>query len=264
MSAAFRQEHELLHALVAPLDEEALRLQTQFRGWTVEDVIIHLHGWNEAVSLALTAPARFAERLAASAVVMREEGMRTWDRSQVSERGKGLVEAWRRGGQRLADLAEPRDPKERIAWVGPPMSLRTALAARQMETWAHGSEVFDRLGATREETDRIRPIVELGWKTFGWSWKVRGEEPPERRPAVALVAPSGADWRWPGDAEAGSLAGAAVDFAAVVTQIRHVDDTHLVVRGPIARGWMERAQCFAGEARMPPPPGTRFRVPPSR
>ena len=42
------------------------------------------------------------------------------------------------------------------------MSARSAISARQMETWAHGQEVFDVLGADREEHDRIRNIVVLG------------------------------------------------------------------------------------------------------
>ena len=54
---------------------------------------------------------------------------------------------------------------------------------------AHGQEV-DALG-DREEHDRIRNIVVLGVNTFGWTFKVRNEAPPEPMPYVELVAPSG-------------------------------------------------------------------------
>jgi hypothetical protein len=47
--------------------------------------------------------------------------------------------------------------------------------------------------------------------------------------------------------------------AEVVTQVRNVADTKLAVTGESARRWMSIAQCFAGAAADPPPPGTRFR-----
>ena len=49
-----------------------------------------------------------------------------------------------------------------------------------------------------------------------------------------------------------SVTGPAEDFCLVVTQRRHVDDTRLAVRGPLAREWMECAQAFAGPATSGP------------
>ena len=54
--------------------------------------------------------------------------------------------------------------------------------------------------------------------------------------------------------------GSAVDFARVVTQVRNIADTQLEVSGPIATEWMGMAQCFAGAAEPPPPPGSRYRA----
>jgi len=51
--------------------------------------------------------------------------------------------------------------------------------------------------------------------------------------------------------------GPAEDFALVVTQRRHVDDTRLRVTGAGARRWMEIAQCFAGAPETGPAPGVR-------
>ena len=45
------------------------------------------------------------------------------------------------------------------------------------------------------------------------------------------------------------VTGEALDFCLVVTQRRHVDDTNLVVEGPLAADWIAIAQAFAG------PPG---------
>jgi len=138
------------------------------------------------------------------------------------------------------------------------MSARSSITARQMETWAHGFEVFDALGQTRMEQDRIRNIVVLGANTFGWSHKVHGLAMPEQMPLLDLVLPSGAQMQM-GEVQAGSITGKAVDFAAVVTQTRAVGDTGLAVKGPTAAEWMAHAQCFAGAPVIPPVSGTRHK-----
>jgi len=44
------------------------------------------------------------------------------------------------------------------------------------------------------------------------------------------------------------VSGDALDFALVVTQRRHLDDTSLAISGERAREWMGIAQAFAGGA----------------
>ncbi len=140
------------------------------------------------------------------------------------------------------------------------MSVRSSITARQMETWAHGQEVFDVLGLDRVETDRIKNIVFLGLNTFGWTYAVRGLDRPDVVPCLHLTAPSGEIWTWNVDEAANRITGKAVDFAQVVTQARNVADTSLEVTGPIATEWMGMAQCFAGAPETPPAPGARHRA----
>ena len=66
---------------------------------------------------------------------------------------------------------------------------------------------------------------------------------------VALIAPDGAPWTWGDAAATDRVEGDALDFALVVTQRRHLDDTTLRITGPVATKWMSIAQAFAG------PPG---------
>ena len=177
----------------------------------------------------------------------------------MSERGQDLAAAWLSLCRDMGPRWEKLDPKTRVPWAGPDMSVRSSMTARQMETWAHGQEVFDLLGLKREEQDRIRNIVVLGVNTFGWTFKVRGWEIPETMPHVSLTLPSGAvaEFGEPGDA--GSITGSAVEFAQVVTQTRNIADTGLSVEGTVATTWMDNAQCFAGPPETPPAPGSRFR-----
>ncbi len=71
---------------------------------------------------------------------------------------------------------------------------------------------------------------------------------------VELEAPGGDRWTW-GDQELKDVvAGPAEDFCLVVTQRRHLDDTALTVRGPLAAEWMSIAQAFAGPPTEGRPP----------
>jgi hypothetical protein len=91
------------------------------------------------------------------------------------------------------------------------------------------------------------------------TYQVRRMELPPAVPHVRLTAPSGAIWTWGEEGAANAVTGSATEFCQVVTQVRNVSDTKLVVRGPVATQWMAMAQCFAGAAEPPPAPGTRFR-----
>ena len=129
--------------------------------------------------------------------------------------------------------------------------------ARYMETWAHGQEVYDLVGASRTHTDRIKNITTIGIKTFGWTFVNRKLEIPGPPPYVRLVAPSGEVWEWNDPNETEYVRGDAVEFCHVVTQGRNVADTKLEVGGPVATQWMSIAQCFAGGPVDPPKPGSR-------
>lgn len=256
-AADFRAESEALHSILADLPEPAFATPTQFKGWTIDDVLVHLHFWNRAADLSAQDEDAFQRMIApVVAALQGGKGMRAPEDAAVPERGPALRDAWITHARGMATRWIDMDPKTRLPWAGPSMSARSSITARQMETWAHGFEVFDTLGHIRTESDRLRNIVVLGVNTFGWSHKVNGLDVPETMPALALTAPSGALWDY-GDDAAGRITGPALDFAAVVTQTRALADTSLQVEGAVAQTWMEHAQCFAGPPNPPPAPGTR-------
>jgi uncharacterized protein (TIGR03084 family) len=176
----------------------------------------------------------------------------------VSAEGSQLVSDWRLTYQKLAQAYSQADPSQRCPWVGPSMSARSCITARQMETWAHGQAIYDELGRVRENTDRLQNIIILGINTFGWTFKVRGEAAPDQMPYVELAAPSGRLWTFGEENSASAIKGAAEEFAQVVTQTRHVEDTQLSYDGEDAKRWLYNAQCFAGGPNSPPAPGSRF------
>ena len=255
----FREESRVLAAVLEPLTEVDFLIPTQFKGWTIDDILGHLHIFNHAAALALKSDEAFHSFFADMKKVMQSGGsmidaQRPWIGGL---KGRALFEDWLAMTEAVADGFTKVDPKARLAWAGPSMSARSSITARQMETWAHGHEVFDLLGIERIASDRIKNIVVLGINTFAWAYQVRGQVPPGPMPYVELTAPSGVMWTF-GDVSSDKVVGSALGFAQAVTQTRHWSDTDIKVTGLQSRMWMDIAQCFAGGVSAPPAPGTRF------
>lgn len=236
---------ELLR-LVEPLTPQEWGIRTPAEPWTITDQVGHLAYFDEQAVLAITDPEAFADHV--------NEAIHTIaDDTAGLHRQRGLdgpatLEWFREARSRLLATTADLDPDHRIPWYGPPMRARSFLVARLMETWAHGTDVADALGASLPVTDRLFHVADLGVRTFSWSFSNRGLEAPEEKVRVTLWAPSGAERTWNGEREQ-SVSGPVDDFCHVVSQRRHVDDTELQVEGSVARQWMEVAQVFAG------PPG---------
>lgn len=255
----FLAESEQLYRLIKPLGGRELDTPTDFRDWTINDVVAHLYYLNVMVSFALTDEAAFDQFMGELKAFKAQGGsQRSFAKNWLGSLwGEALRERWWEQCEKVSREFAATDPVARIKWAGPSMSARSSVSARLMETWAHGQAVFDILGTVRQNTDRIRAIVVLGNNTFGWTFTNRGEAVPEKKPFLSLVAPSGADWVFnePGGTE--FIRGSAEGFCQVVTQVRNVADTDLFVVGEVARAWMDKAQCFAGDPEQPPLPGLR-------
>jgi uncharacterized protein (TIGR03084 family) len=258
----FRAECDALADVLEPLEEGDFEAQTLFKRWTLHDVVAHLHIFNWAADVSIHQPdtlRSFSDDLARG----RSRGLslrEVTDEWLEGQRNRAVYERWRDYYPGMCDRLRGVDPKTRVEWFGPSMSIRSSITARQMETWAHGQEVFDSLGLDRCEGDRIKNIVVLGVNTFGWTYAVRKLDVPEIVPHVRLTAPSGEVWEWNEPQQASSIEGKAVEFCQVVTQVRNIADTELTVKGNVAIEWMSMAQCFAGGPETPPAPGTRHRA----
>lgn len=244
-------EHADLDALVAPLDDKAWDTPTPAEPWSIRDQISHLTYFDERAVLASTDPDAF----------------RTWrDEAMTSELvpaegdpadvalGRALapaqlLERWRRGRRDLLAAMRGLDPKKRVPWFGPDMSVLSKATARLMETWAHGQDVADALGASRTPTDRLRHVCHIGVSAIPYAFAAQKLEPPAEPIRVEVRAPSGDTWTWGPEDAANVVRGSALGLALVVTQRRHRVDTDLEAKGSVAELWLSIAQAFAG------PPG---------
>ncbi|MGH1349198.1 MAG: TIGR03084 family metal-binding protein [Methyloligellaceae bacterium] len=256
----FLEDSKQLHRLLAPLESADFDKVTLFKGWTINDVLGHLYMFNVAASLTLSDEQAFAKF-----IQVVEDGLARGEKLVDIQKpwlgnlaGQKLLEAWWENSTELSDLCQNTSPSDRVKWIGPQMSARSCITARQMETWAHGQEVFDILGVERQCFDRIKNIVHLGVITYNWSFINRKITPPDPAPYLRLQSPEGNIWEWNEQQPDNAITGNAVDFAQVVTQTRNIDDTDLICTGPAARQWMELAQCFAGPPSDPPAKGERY------
>jgi len=257
----FKEESRALHALLKDLEPADYERQTQFKSWTVHDVLGHLHLFNVAAEMSLNDEPAFMVLLEEiMPTIGVKDGMRSYTNTWLGPlQGPALLDAWWQFVVKMSDSFASADPKRRLKWFGPDMSVRSSITARLMETWAHGQELYDLLGRERVNFDRIKNIAHLGVSTYGWAFRNRGLPIPDPAPHVRLMAPSGAIWEWNTPDPQNAVEGDAAEFCQVVTQVRNIADTSLKLSGDTAKRWMEIAQCFAGPPETPPAAGTRGR-----
>jgi len=244
-------EGDRLESLVSGLDEAGWRTPTPAAGWDVATQVAHL-AWTDGAALAAATDKQAWDALVLEAIADPEQAVDTAALAGGSGPSGPLLDRWRAGRVRLAEVLRAYPVGQKMPWYGPPMSATSMATARLMETWAHSLDVHEALGVAPEVSDRIRHIAHLGVRTRRFSFAARGEAAPEAEPRVTLTAPSGDAWTWGPEEADGSgetVTGPAYDFCLLVTQRVHRADTALVATGPGADRWLDIAQCFAG------PPG---------
>ena len=259
-AADFRAEADALHALLVRLIDADWQRPTLFKRWTVNDIVQHLHDGDRMAAASVAGPDHFAAFRAGRQALL-DRGLTRVEAARQSLgdlTGRRLLDRWHAQMAALCEALSAMPPDTRLKWAGPDMGLRMFTTARQMETWAHGQAIYDLMGECRTSTDRLRNIAEIGVRTYGWTFANRQRPVPGPAPRVRLTAPSGGVWTWNDPTKDNAVQGDALSFCQVVTQVRNIADTGLVVTGEPARVWMSLAQCFAGPPEDPPAPGSRF------
>lgn len=243
--ADLREEGEELDRMVSDTPASAWELPTPADGWTIGHQIAHLTATDEDLLLAIHEPEEFSRRAAA------EEGDASSrvDRDAAAglRRGRALtLGRWRVSRAAVLVAARDLDPRVRVPWYGPSMSLRTAITARFMETWAHGQDVADALSVRRVPNESLRHVVTLAVLARDFSFRANGMAPPAQPFHVRLTSPTGAEWMWgPADA-AETITGVAEDFALLAVQRRHRADCRVSANGAAANRWLDIIQAYAG------------------
>ena len=241
-------EQDALDVIVTALKPAQWALPTPSPRWSVADQIGHLAYFDDAAVVAIADQDAFVVKIGELLAVAPDGDEAMDDLTLGSFRrmaADDLLGTWRTCRQRLAEASLGLEDSQRVPWYGPAMGAKSFLTARLMETWAHGQDIVEAVGATRPATDRLVHIAQLGFLTRGWSYINRGLESPTEPVRVDLASPSGETWTFGPEDATQSVTGDATDFCLVVTQRRHWKDTGLVAT-PLAINWLEMAQAFAG------------------
>jgi uncharacterized protein (TIGR03084 family) len=237
-------ETAALLAILDPLADADWRLPTPAIGWTIADQVSHLAYFDECAVLSATDPDAFAAQLTR----LTADGV---DADALAAQYRHLTPAelrewFGRARSQLLSVFAGLDPSARVPWFGPPMSVASSVTARLMETWAHGQDIADTVGAHREPTRRLRHVAHIGVGARAFSYVAHGLPVPAAPVRVELVAPTGELWTWGPAGAADLVTGPAHDFCLLVTQRRHRADTAVTAHGPVAEHWLTIAQAFAG------------------
>jgi uncharacterized protein (TIGR03084 family) len=234
-----------LDDLVAPLADADWASETPAQGWTIAHQIAHLAWTDDVATLAATDPAEFASQLQAALAHFDTYVDRAAE-ERATQPPAELLAGWRAGRARLGAALAEVPARTKLPWFGPPMSPTSMATARLMETWAHGQDVADTLGARRPVTDRIRHVAHIGVRARDYAYLIRDEKVPAEHFRVELIGPSGEVWTWGPEDAVQRVSGRALDFCLLVTQRRHRDDLALAAEGADADRWLDIAQAFAG------------------
>ncbi|HZN16224.1 MAG TPA: maleylpyruvate isomerase family mycothiol-dependent enzyme [Acidimicrobiales bacterium] len=238
-------EHAVLDALVDGLTEEQWRSPSAAAGWSIADSIAHLAMSDEGAVASVEGNARawFEEAMADPSAALRRQ-----DEASNSRSGAEILEWWRDVRAALLKGLRGAEPGARLYWGIGEMSLASFTTARLMECWAHGLDCFAGLGVEPVDTDRIRHVCFLGFRTLPYAFQFAEREPPAPIEALrlALVAPDGVTtWAY-GDSHAPQvIEGAAGEWARVAVRRLPVGEAKtLVARGPLAEASLEVAKAF--------------------
>jgi uncharacterized protein (TIGR03084 family) len=242
-----RAEQAVLDRLVEGLGEDGWLAPTPAAGWDVRDSIGHLAAGDES---ALECVEGRHEALFAR--VLGHGSVDAFNEAEV-ERGRALGPAamlawWRTARERLNQAFEALPPDGRVVWGNGPMSVRTFIAARLMECWAHGLDCFAAAGVEPVDTARLRHVCRLGYRALPYAFGVAGRKPPAPLDdlRLELTAPDAdATWTFGEAAAPQRVTGAAGEWARVAVQrLPHTDAKTLRAEGALAEQALAVARAY--------------------
>ncbi|MBM4333835.1 MAG: TIGR03084 family protein [Deltaproteobacteria bacterium] len=244
--ADLKAEQEALDRFLSALTEAQWDLPSPAEGWTLKDSVAHIAHIDEVAVSLLQGDLSPLEEAARVKFGFTEIGPKKGRSMKASE----VLPWWREVRSVMMAELSKCDPKQRVPWFAMPMGARAFATARLMETWAHGLDCFDAVGAEAEDADRLRHVALLAYMARPYAYQVNGLELPGTPLRIELALPSGKPWAQGPEDAPDRISGRAGEFCRVAVRRRHWRDMSLKIEGNEARRFMEIIQTYAG------PPGS--------
>lgn len=237
-----KEEQESLVELLGELTDSQWDLPSPAQGWTLRDCVSHIAHIDEVAVQILQGDLSPLEEAKRVLMGFNEIGVKRGRSMSVAQ----ILDWWQKAREEMLERLSGLDPKSRIPWFAMPMSAKAFATARLMETWAHGLDIFDSVGRSPKDTDRLRHVALLACLARPWAYQVNGLQPPSTALRVELILPSGKLWsHGPQDAPEW-IRGSASEFCRVAVRRLHHKDTKLQAHGIEAQRFLEIAQTYAG------------------
>jgi uncharacterized protein (TIGR03084 family) len=238
-----------LNSILSGLSEDRWRAPTRCEGWDVSDVVTHLAQTDE-LAIA-SADGQYSEYLSQLSRDL-GEGSGNVDegaaRMVESERGvpvSELFNRWNSASTRLVGVLDAMNLSTRVQWVAGELSARTLSTTRLSETWIHSGDVAEAVGVELQQTDRLRHIARLAWRTLPYAFTSSGHSmtgPVEFR----LTSPSGEPWDFvPDEPAVTTVSGSALELCNVASRRVNPEATSLVALGPDAAEVLALVRTYA-------------------
>ena len=237
-------EHAALDGLVAPLTDAQWKTPTPAEGWDVADTITHLTLSDEAARASVEGKGK---ELFEGIMMDPEAALAGQAEEAAALAPAQILERWRvaRNAVLVAMRAAPSGA--RAYWGIGEMSVKSLATARLMECWAHGLDCFAALGVEPVDTDRMRHVCHLGYRTLPYAFQFAGRELPARHDQLRLelTAPDRSQWRFGPDDAPQVVRGRAGEWARLcVRRLALADATTLQAEGPLAEAALEVAKAY--------------------
>ncbi|HZQ84565.1 MAG TPA: maleylpyruvate isomerase family mycothiol-dependent enzyme [Acidimicrobiales bacterium] len=238
-------EQAALDALVDGRPESDWRLPSAAAGWSIADSIAHLAMSDEMAlrSIDGTAEEYFRQLMADPNAALERQ-----NEAAASRTGAEVLAWWRDMRTQEVDGLRALAPGARLYWGIGEMSAASFTTARLMECWAHGLDCFAGLGVTPVDTDRLRHVCFLGYRTLAYAFDFAGQAPsaPLSELRLSLTAPDGVStWAFGDDGAPQVIEGAAGEWARVAVRRMPLADAHtLVAKGQLAEEALSVAKAY--------------------
>jgi uncharacterized protein (TIGR03084 family) len=232
---ALADQQAELGTLLRGLTESDWRLPTRCQGWDVADVVTHL---SQTDAMAVdSAGGHFAPVTADPFTDTALSASIDVGAAHLVEDARGvpydeLFRRWSTGASRLVEILAAMDLSTRVTWVAGTLSARTLVTTRLAETWIHTGDVAAGLSVTLPDTDRLRPIARLAWRTLPYAFASAGRT-MAGPVAFHLSSPDGGLWDFVPDHPAvTTISGSASELCTVAARRIDPSATGLWGEGP--------------------------------
>ena len=244
--ADLKAEQQCLDQFLSTLSGSHWDIPSPAEGWTLKDSVSHIAHIDEVATVLLRGDNTPLEIAAKVLFKFTDIGVEKGRKMKYSE----ILPWWREVRCVMMEELTKCDPKQRIPWFARPMGAKAFATARLMETWAHGLDCFNAIGAEPFDTDRLRHVALLAYMARPFAYQINGLPAPDSPLHIELILPSGKMWAVGDETSIDRIWGEAGEFCRVAVRRRHWKDMNLEIEGDEAKRFIEIVQTYAG------PPGS--------